>query len=117
MSRIRSDIWCAAFVRRSNDQGDFAVVARKGDPIAGQVWIEFDHLNNRSTLLAPAPAMSLDAGDADIAFVIALDQVAQDQVQQRMQQEANFDPDFWHIVIEAREITTDLKILKNLGGK
>ena len=36
MDQLRSDIWCAAFVRRHNDLGQFCVVAQKGDPVAGQ---------------------------------------------------------------------------------
>ncbi|NMA99729.1 MAG: DUF1491 family protein, partial [Phyllobacteriaceae bacterium] len=45
MSRLRSDIWCMAFVRRHNDLGNMCVVARRGDPIAGQIFIEVDHLD------------------------------------------------------------------------
>ncbi len=42
---FRSDLWAAAFVRRHNDIGHICVVSRKGDPIAGQIFIEIDHLN------------------------------------------------------------------------
>ena len=45
MSLFRSDLWCAAFVRRHNDLGNMCVVSRKGDPIAGQIFIEIDHLD------------------------------------------------------------------------
>ena len=42
---FRSDLWTAAFVRRHNDLGHMCVVARRGDPIAGQIFIEIDHRN------------------------------------------------------------------------
>ena len=42
---LRSDLWAAAFVRRHNDIGEICVVSRRGDAIAGQIFIEIDHLN------------------------------------------------------------------------
>ena len=50
MSTLRADLWCAVFVRRHNDLGNMCVVSRRGDPIAGQVWIEVDHLDGSVTL-------------------------------------------------------------------
>ena len=50
---LRTDLWAAAFVRRHNDLGHFCVVERRGDPIAGQLFIELDHLNGTKSLYVP----------------------------------------------------------------
>ena len=42
---LRTDLWTSAFVRRHNDLGHICVVARRGDPLAGQIFLEVDHLN------------------------------------------------------------------------
>ena len=69
---LRSDLWVAAFVRRHNDLGDICVVSRSGDPIAGQIFIEIDHLNGTVSLLTPAPATARLDGDEDRLFVTPL---------------------------------------------
>ena len=101
MSQLRADIWCAAFVRRHNDAGNMCVVARKGDPIAGQVWIEIDHLNGEVSLFTPAPALAREESDADRVFECRFDRVDAPTVQARIERESDFDPDFWVIVLES----------------
>jgi len=66
---FRSDLWVAAFVRRHNDLGHMCVVARRGDPIAGQIFIEIDHLDGTVSLLTPAPATARGECDEDRLFV------------------------------------------------
>jgi hypothetical protein len=55
---LRTDIWASAFVRRHNDLGHICVVVRKGDPIAGQIFIEVDHLNGTVSLYTRRPRPS-----------------------------------------------------------
>lgn len=113
MSRLRSDLWCSAFVRRHNDAGTMCVVARKGDPVAGQVWIEFDHIDGTSSLLSPAPSLSTSEGSnhADWVFQTRFDRVSALEVSQRLAKEVDFDPDFWHLVVESRKIDGSLTIV------
>ena len=66
---LRSDLWAAAFVRRHNDLGEICVVSQRGDPIAGQIFIEIDHLNGTVSLLTPAPSTARAEGDEDRLFV------------------------------------------------
>ena len=66
---LRSDLWASAFVRRHNNIGEPCVVSRKGDPIAGQIFIEIDHLNGTVSLLTPAPSSAREEGDEDRLFV------------------------------------------------
>ena len=62
---FRTDLWVSAFVRRHNDIGHLCVVSRRGDPIAGQIFVEVDHLNGEVSLYTPAPATSLAEELAD----------------------------------------------------
>ena len=98
---IRSDLWCMAFVRRHNDLGQMCVVARKGDPIAGQVFIEVDHLDGTRSLYTPAPVISRGEG-AGLVFQSRFSHVEPDTVRQRIAREVDFDPDLWVIALEIR---------------
>ena len=87
MTPFRSDIWVAAFVRRHNDLGHLCVVARRGDPVAGQIFIHVDHLDGTVSLYAPAPASSLADGEADRVFQRRFDHVAPEQARDRLARE------------------------------
>jgi hypothetical protein len=112
MSQLRSDIWVAAFVRRHNDLGHFCVVSRKGDPIAGQVFIEVDHLNGKVSLFTPAPMASLESETADRIFERRLDQVEPEKVSARIAREEDFDPDFWVLNLEMRKGDLGLLVVR-----
>jgi len=102
MSYLRSDIWCAAFVRRHNDLGHICVVARRGDPVAGQVFIEVDHLNGRVSLYTPAPIAGREDEAADRLFQKRFEQVEPAKVAERIAREVDFDPDLWVLSLELR---------------
>ena len=102
MSQLRSDLWCAAFVRRHNDIGESAVVVRKGDPIAGQIWIEIDHLDGTVSLYAPAPAPYYEDRTTDRLFDLRLAGVPPAEARDRVEREARFDSDFWLLGLETR---------------
>lgn len=99
---LRSDLWTSAFVRRHNDIGHICVVSRRGDPIAGQIFIEIDHLNGTVTLLTPAPVTARQDGDEDVIFVKRFDHVEPALVRDRIEREAKFDPDLWVLSLEMR---------------
>lgn len=98
---LRSDLWVAAFVRRHNDLGHMCVVSRKGDPIAGQIFVEVDHLNGTVSLYTPAPA-ALRGDSADRLFQRRLDHAEPGKTAARIVQEQNFDPDLWVVSLELR---------------
>ena len=99
---LRTDLWAAAFVRRHNDLGHICVVVRRGDPIAGQVFLEVDHLNGTVSLYTPAPA-ALRKDDDDRLFQRRFDRVEPDKVRARIAQEEGFDPDLWVVSVELRD--------------
>nr|WP_276511882.1 DUF1491 family protein [Devosia subaequoris] len=94
-------MWCMAFVRRHNDMGNMCVVARRGDPIAGQIFIEVDHLDGTCSLFTPAPTIS--RGDsAGQMFQRRFARVEPAKVRERIDQEISFDPDLWVLSIDLR---------------
>lgn len=98
---LRTDLWCAAFVRRHNDLGNMCVVARRGDPIAGQVFIEVDHLDGTVSLFTPAPVIS--RGDSvNLVFQRRFTRVEPSVVRERIAREIDFDPDLWVLSLDLR---------------
>ena len=109
---FRSDLWAAAFVRRHNDIGHICVVSRKGDPIAGQIFIEIDHLNGTVTLLTPAPSSARAEGDQDRLFVKRFDHGDPAAVRARIEREVDFDPDLWVLSLEMRGDDAGVTLVK-----
>jgi hypothetical protein len=99
---FRTDLWTAAFVRRHNDIGHICVVVRKGDPIAGQIFIEIDHLNGTASLLTPASSIAREDGDQDRLFVWRFQHAEPQVIRDRIAREADFDPDLWVLALEMR---------------
>jgi len=103
MSQLRSDIWVAAFVRRHNDLGHMCVVSRRGDPVAGQIFLRLDHLNGTVSLFTPAPSVRRrDEDAADRVFERRFSRVEPSKAEERIRREIDFDPDLWVIDVEMR---------------
>ena len=109
---FRTDLWVSAFVRRHNDIGHLCVVSRRGDPIAGQIFVEVDHLNGGVSLYTPAPAASLGDNDEDRVFQLRFDHVEPDKVRDRIAREQDFDPDLWVVSLELRSGELGLEVAK-----
>ena len=101
MGPLRSDLWCSAFVRRHNDLGNFCVVSRRGDAVAGQVFIEVDHLDGTASLFTPAPVASR-RDEASVVFQRRFSRVEPAKIRERIAQEARFDPDLWVLSLDLR---------------
>jgi hypothetical protein len=102
MSPLRSDLWAGAFVRRHNDLGRICVVARRGDPVAGQIFVVLDHLNGTMSLFTPAPATAHRDNEAARVFQRRFDRAEPDKVEARIAREIDFDPDLWVLSLEMR---------------
>jgi len=99
---FRTDLWVSAFLRRHNDLGQICVVSRRGDPIAGQIFIEVDHLNGEMSLYAPAPTAAHDGNPEERVFIRRFDHVSPADIRARLLREEEFDPDYWLISLDAR---------------
>lgn len=101
-----------AFVRRHNDLGHMCVVARRGDPIAGQVFIEVDHLDSTRSLYTPAPVVSRGEG-AGLVFQRRFDHAEPDKVRERIEREAEFDPDLWVLSLDSRDEDIGIDLVRD----
>lgn len=77
------------------------VVSRRGDPIAGQVFIEVDHLDGTLSLFTPAPMVSRK-DDANLVFQRRFGRAEPAKVRERIAREADFDPDLWVLSVDLR---------------
>jgi hypothetical protein len=102
MQQLRSDIWCAAFVRRHNNNGNFCVVSRRGDAIAGQIWIEIDHLDGTVSLFTPAPGATMDPPPDHRVFQKRFERTDPITIKDRIAREIEFDQDLWVLSVDCR---------------
>jgi hypothetical protein len=104
--RLKSALWVAAYLRRCQVEGTFAVVRRRGAEEAGAIFVRICRLDGTSDLFGPAPQSELDAGQGpDRAFSASLaTQPASDAaVDTYLARELKFDPDIWIVEVEDRE--------------
>jgi len=102
-----------AFVRRHNDMGNMCVVARRGDPIAGQIFIEVDHLDGTRSLFTPAPTVSR-GDDAGQIFQRRFERAEPQKVRERIEKEISFDPDLWVLSIDLRSDDPGIDLVPEL---
>ena len=102
--RLKSVLWVAAYLRRCQVEGAFAVVRRRGAEEAGAVFVRICRLDGTSDLYGPAPQSVLDSSraGADRTFTASLaDQPAPDAtVDAYLAREVKFDPDVWIVEVE-----------------
>jgi hypothetical protein len=103
--RLKSAIWVAAYVRRCNIEGSFAVVRRRGAEEAGAIFVKIAKLDGTAALFGPAPQTAFgDARPAEHLFTSFFAQgfVAEADVEAKIAREQKFDPDLWLIEVEDR---------------
>ncbi len=107
--RLKTALWVAAYLRRCQVEGLYAVVRRRGAEEAGAIFIRISRLDGTSDLFGPAPQSAFDAGlsgprGADRAFSPSLaKQPAPDEaVEAYLAREIKFDPDVWIVEVEDR---------------
>lgn len=110
MKRLRADIWVSAFVRLHTQRGNMCVIRQRGDDVAGQIWVEVDHLDGSSSLFVPA--MQLESDGQERFFEPRFNHANYQEVDARIQQEQAFDPDFWVISLETRDSDIGLNLDK-----
>jgi hypothetical protein len=100
VSRLRSDFWVAAHLRRCAVEGVDAVLRRRGAAEAGAIFVKVDHLDGTASLYGPAPQSAFGNGTQDRLFAAIFQRVMPLDIEERMKREKRFDPDFWLIEID-----------------
>jgi hypothetical protein len=101
--RLKSALWVAAYLRRCQVEGAFAVVRRRGAEEAGAIFVRICRLDRTSDLFGPAPQSAVDnSRGADRSFVPSFaGQPASDEtVEAYLAREVKFDPDVWIVEVE-----------------
>jgi hypothetical protein len=103
MSRLRSDIFVAAYVRLRNAENAFAVVRRKGAAEAGAVFVCIDRLDGAADLYGPAPQAAFDEARPERLFQrLTKDGATPADVSEWLAKEMRFDSDIWIVDVEDR---------------
>jgi hypothetical protein len=103
--RLKSALWVAAYLRRCQVEGVFAVVRRRGAEESGAVFVRVCRLDGTSDLYGPAPQSAFDAvpGAARTFSASLAVQPAQDAaVDAYLTREIKFDSDIWIVEVEDR---------------
>jgi hypothetical protein len=101
--RLKTALWVAAYLRRCQVEGAFAVVRRRGAEEAGAVFVRISRLDGTSDLFGPAPQSALDTSrGADRSFTPSFaEQPAPDTaVEAYLAREVKFDTDVWIVEVE-----------------
>jgi hypothetical protein len=101
--RLKSDIWVAAYLRICAAHGIPGVLARRGDPDAGAIYIRVSRLDGHCDLYGPAFA-GLDGTDAERRFSPCLKTttVAEADADAYLARQAKYDSDLWIVETEDR---------------
>ena len=101
--RLKTALWVAAYLRRCQVEGAFAVVRRRGAEEAGAVFVRVSRLDGTSDLFGPAPQSAFDAGPGlDRMFTPSIvgQPVVDTAVDAYLAREMKFDPDVWIVELE-----------------
>ncbi|BAT61259.1 hypothetical protein GJW-30_1_03816 [Variibacter gotjawalensis] len=104
--RLKSSIWVAAYLRRCEVAGSFAVMRKRGAEEAGAIFIKVDRLDGTSDLFGPAPQTSFDdAKPTDRLFVPSMKTVTVDSAdaEEYLAKQLRYDPDIWIVEVEDRQ--------------
>ena len=102
--RLKSALWVAAYLRRCQVEGAFAVVRRRGAEEAGAIFVRISRLDGTSDLFGPAPQSAFDAAHPPTAPSVRPRRAAgaRATVEAYLAREIKFDPDVWIVEVEDR---------------
>ena len=96
---LSTDIWVGALIRRAEQGGAAAVVARKGDPRAGAVLVKVFNTETRTArLYAEATRM-----DGERVWMQPRPTEEESALDAYAEKAARIDPDLWVVEIEDSE--------------
>jgi hypothetical protein len=115
VSRLKSSLWVAAYLRRCQTEGIFGAVRKRGAEEAGAVFVKIGLLDGNAVLYAPAPQTAYDESrPVERIFVPASPQPQPETVvDERLARELRFDPDVWIVETEDRAGRHFLDLARN----
>lgn len=115
MSRLRSDFWVAAHLRRCAVEGVDAVLRRRGAAEAGAIFVKVDRLDGTASLYGPAPQSLVEEAESERLFTPVLVDAPAVEIEDRMRRELKFDSDLWWLEIEDRAGRHFLRLAEREG--
>ncbi|MFZ0838528.1 MAG: DUF1491 family protein [Xanthobacteraceae bacterium] len=102
--RLKSAIWVAAYVRRCQHEGAYALVRRRGAEEAGAIFIKINRLDGTADLYGPAPQSAFDEAQPDRMFAACVPrQPATDaDIEAYLARQLRYDPDVWVVEVDDR---------------
>lgn len=95
---LSSDFWVGALIRRVEQAGSFASVARKGHPRFGAVLVKVLNLRTREAYVLREVQTGQD-GDAT-AWMRPLETLNEPDIDAWIARQVAYDPDLWVVEIE-----------------
>jgi hypothetical protein len=96
---LSTDLWVGALIRRAEQGGAFAVVARKGDPNGGTVLVKvLDRGSGAVHLYAEATRM-----DGEQIWMRPAGAEDEPSLDRYIERAVRIDPDLWVVEIEDRQ--------------
>jgi hypothetical protein len=96
---LSTDIWVGALIRRAEQGGAFATVARKGDPRAGAVLLKtFNPLDGVTAIYAEA-----FRGDGERVWMQPTSSHEEPDLDRYIERAVRVDPDLWVVEIADKE--------------
>ena len=96
---LSTDIWVGALIRRAEQGGAFAAVARKGDPRAGAVLVKAVNRSDGSVRLYAEATRA----DGDRVWMQPVGSTDEGELDAYVQRALRIDPDLWVVEIEDRQ--------------
>lgn len=111
MARLRSDIFVAAYIRRCEVDGVFAVLRRRGAAEAGAIFVKIDRLDGTCAVYGPAPqSLAEDDGVRRFVRLHAADTVDPATAEELIARQMRFDSDLWLVEVDDRTGTPRLDL-------
>src|SRR6202012_5119827 len=96
--RLKSAIWVAAYLRRCQIEGAYALVRRRGAEEAGAIFVKINRLDGTADLYGPAPQSAFeDAQPSDRMFMACVPKqpAADVDIEAYLARQLGYDPDVW----------------------
>ncbi len=108
---LKSEIWVKAHLRRCFSAGLTAVIANKGAPEAGAVYVQVTISSQQVNVFAPAPGPTYnDDGQRNWSQPLGHEPVSAEKAAEYFARQRSFDSDIWIIDIDDRQGTGLLDI-------